>query len=238
MGEQNKWHSIDEEITMRLRGIPPSNVHERYPGMNEYVRDAMRTSAETGSIEDELAVCGLGLSGESGEIADRIKKILFHGHPLTTDEVAKMVEELGDVLWYVARCARAIGSSLDAVAAGNVDKLAVRYPDGFSSELSRNRKEAADAAARGTNWSPPRNDALEKITEALRSGDTGPLGGATPSVAANRDVHTLTFNGERVYDPPVDVDRTTKYYNDKTLNDLTRDLFGGADPWDHTDQGR
>lgn len=71
-------------------------------------------------------------------MADIIKKHIGHGHPLDTEKVHK---ELGDVLWYVAVLARRIGSTLEDVAASNVEKLRKRYPEGFSSERSINRKD-------------------------------------------------------------------------------------------------
>ena len=53
----------------------------------------------------------------------------------------KMVDELGDVLWYVAQLATGLSVTLEYVAQHNVDKLLARYPDGFDSEKSIHRKE-------------------------------------------------------------------------------------------------
>lgn len=80
----------------------------------------------------------LGLTGEAGEVADIIKKYIFHGHKLDRDEIVK---ELGDVLWYVALLCETIGVSIDDVMVKNINKLEARYPDGFSSEKSRNRED-------------------------------------------------------------------------------------------------
>jgi len=79
----------------------------------------------------------LGLVGEAGEVADLVKKYYFQGHVLP--RVGTKLE-LGDVLWYVALTARAIGCTLEEVAAANIEKLRARYPDGkFDAERSRNR---------------------------------------------------------------------------------------------------
>jgi NTP pyrophosphatase (non-canonical NTP hydrolase) len=57
-----------------------------------------------------------------------VKKAAWHGKPI---DPATMQDELGDVLWYLADIASHLGLSLDDIAAGNIDKLHRRYPDGF-----------------------------------------------------------------------------------------------------------
>ena len=101
--------------------------------LNEYQSEANRTA-----VDMRLEVCALGLSGESGEVADIIKKFVAHGHEL---EVQKLIEEAGDVLWYLAALASRLGTTLELIAASNLRKLERRYPDGFSEERSRNREE-------------------------------------------------------------------------------------------------
>lgn len=98
--------------------------------LNEYQRLAMRTKnrGDIGGIPD-LAVAGLGIAGEAGEVADEIKKVLGHGKAMDT---AKLKKELGDVLWYCASVAEDIGTTLGEVAELNVAKLKARYPNGFS----------------------------------------------------------------------------------------------------------
>lgn len=85
-----------------------------------------------------LANAALGLAGEAGEVADHIKKHLYHGHALLPDA---LVLELGDVLFYVQLLCNAIGVSMDDVITRNEAKLKERYPNGFSSEASINRKD-------------------------------------------------------------------------------------------------
>ena len=69
----------------------------------------------------------LGLVGESGEVADKYKKVIRdHGSVVTDADRAELVKELGDVLWYVATLARYLGVGLDEVATLNVTKLADR----------------------------------------------------------------------------------------------------------------
>lgn len=103
---------------------------------NEYQQAALRTAGEEDN--EELVVnCALGLSGESGEVSDHVKKVRFQGHDFDREHVAK---ELGDISWYVAVMAHAIGYKLDEIMQMNVDKLWERYPEGFDPERSRNRE--------------------------------------------------------------------------------------------------
>ena len=106
--------------------------------INEYQTEALRTAA---GMNNELPMWlngALGLNGESGEVADMVKKHLFQGHPIDFDHLAK---ELGDVAWYVAVTAHTIGYDLETVLQMNVDKLRRRYPEGFSAERSLHRQE-------------------------------------------------------------------------------------------------
>lgn len=103
----------------------------------EYQESALRT-AGTQTEEQRLLNCCLGLSGESGEFNDMIKKTMFHGHTLDKNKIAK---ELGDILWYLSVAADSLGFSLEEIATMNIDKLKARYPEGFSTERSINRKE-------------------------------------------------------------------------------------------------
>lgn len=104
---------------------------------SDYQRLAMRTAVKQ-PLNERLVNASLGLAGESGEFADKIKKWLFHGHELPMDELSK---ELGDLQWYIAQACDALGVSLEDVMKQNIDKLKRRYPNGFSHENSRSREE-------------------------------------------------------------------------------------------------
>lgn len=104
---------------------------------NEYQKKALVTAAVKDS--DGLILNGvMGLSGESGECIDMVKKHLFQGHDLDKE---KMMDELGDVLWYIAITAEGLGYQLNEIAAHNVEKLRKRYPQGFDADRSINRDE-------------------------------------------------------------------------------------------------
>lgn len=105
---------------------------------DEYQKLAARTLGRDRTHEQQLANAALGLTGEGGEVAEIIKKHLFHDTPLDRDALEK---ELGDCLWYLGAFATVLDLSLDEIARKNIEKLKRRYPDGFSSERSRNRSE-------------------------------------------------------------------------------------------------
>ena len=105
---------------------------------NDYQRMAMRTS---GVYDDNLAMIRnavYGLNGEAGEIIDLLKKHEFQGHDLPDE---RLIEELGDLLWYCALLADALGVELEDVMRRNIEKLKARYPDGFDKDRSINRAE-------------------------------------------------------------------------------------------------
>lgn len=105
---------------------------------NEYQKQAMRTVNPALSEKDLLINSVMGLCGESGEAIDIVKKWFAHGHELDREHLAK---ELGDVAWYLAEAATALGMDLDDILQKNLDKLAARYPEGFARERSIERSE-------------------------------------------------------------------------------------------------
>lgn len=106
--------------------------------INEYQKLAMRTSSKDMSPDYHLLNGVLGLTGESGEVADLVKKNWMQGHVLDLEHVAK---ELGDICWYIAEAATAIGYDMETIMQMNIDKLKKRYPEGFDSERSQHREK-------------------------------------------------------------------------------------------------
>ena len=100
---------------------------------------AMRTKSSYHAENDPLINAALGLCGESGEFADLLKKYLYQGHD---EDEERMIDELGDVLWYVSLAADALGVTMSEVMLGNIEKLKKRYPWGFEEERSVNRAES------------------------------------------------------------------------------------------------
>lgn len=105
--------------------------------INEYQQVALRTASSM-EPEDLILKGALGLCGESGEVADVVKKHKFQGHDL---DKKKIIKELGDVCWYIVIMAEGLGVDLETVMQLNVDKLRNRYPEGFDPDKSINRKD-------------------------------------------------------------------------------------------------
>lgn len=102
----------------------------------EYQALAARTSNKELTKDEHLLNGVLGLNGEAGELADLVKKHRFQGHKQDIEHIAK---ELGDICWYIAETATAIGYDLETIMKMNIDKLRQRYPDGFDPERSQHR---------------------------------------------------------------------------------------------------
>ena len=106
--------------------------------VNEYQKAAMATLNPALDKKNVLINSVMGLCGESGEAIDIVKKWLMQGHELDKEH---LVRELGDVAWYPAEAATALDVPLETVFQGNLDKLRQRFPNGFDTGASVNRKE-------------------------------------------------------------------------------------------------
>ena len=105
---------------------------------NDYQQAALRTAPKD-LPPDRLLLNGLmGLNGEAGEAIDILKKHLFQNHHLDCEHIAR---ELGDVAWYLALTAYAMGYDLETILRMNIEKVQARYPNGFVSERSINREK-------------------------------------------------------------------------------------------------
>lgn len=80
----------------------------------------------------------MGLTGESGEIMDLVKKNIMYGTPVDRQ---KLLLECGDVLWYMSVMLDALGSSFGHVMYLNDEKLSKRYPSGFNEADAKARKD-------------------------------------------------------------------------------------------------
>ena len=89
-----------------------------------------------------LLTAALGLTAESGEFTEVIKKIILQGKPYNDENKFHMKRELGDICWYLAQACMALDTTFDEIIEMNVEKLKARYPGGeFDVHNSENRKE-------------------------------------------------------------------------------------------------
>ena len=89
-----------------------------------------------------LLTAALGLTAESGEFTEIVKKMILQGKPYNEDNIFHMKRELGDICWYLAQACMALDTTFDEVIEMNVDKLKARYPGGeFNVHKSENRKD-------------------------------------------------------------------------------------------------
>src|SRR5271166_1924160 len=113
---------------------------------NEYQQQCNRTclpnyeklSNNIRQIHQHLIHAHLGISSEAGEIGDCLKKHFIYGQPLDTDN---LIEECGDILWYVSLMVSACGSTLESCMEENIRKLKIRYPEKFTERDAKERKD-------------------------------------------------------------------------------------------------
>jgi NTP pyrophosphatase (non-canonical NTP hydrolase) len=104
----------------------------------DYSLFVMQVARHDVDPREGLVIGALGMSGEAGEVADLVKKHIFHDHELDRQH---LIEEMGDVLWYIAYLASVLDVPMDDIIRTNIKKLEKRYPDGFSTMRSIQRSD-------------------------------------------------------------------------------------------------
>lgn len=111
----------------------------------EYIESVLVTEArDFGPVAERLSNISnirllhsaIGLCTESGEIQDALKKAIFYGKPL---DKTNLVEELGDLMWYIGIACSELGVTLEEVKAKNIAKLKARYGAKFTEAAALNR---------------------------------------------------------------------------------------------------
>jgi NTP pyrophosphatase (non-canonical NTP hydrolase) len=106
---------------------------------NEY-QEKSRKTALYPDKDNNFVYPTLGLSGEAGEVAEKIKKVIRDKGGVIDDETREAIKkELGDVLWYVAQLATELGLSMDNIAEKNIEKLYSRLERGVLKGNGDNR---------------------------------------------------------------------------------------------------
>lgn len=81
-----------------------------------------------------LVWCAIGVAGEAGEVAEVVKKGVFHQQGIDREKLRK---EIGDTLWYLAGLCSVLDVDISTVMEQNIEKLGKRYLNGFNAEDSR-----------------------------------------------------------------------------------------------------
>jgi len=105
----------------------------------EYQKESRKTAVYPNAGENFIYPV-IGLAGETGEVSEKIKKVIRDKNGIVDDETRDAIKkELGDVLWYVSQLASELGLSLDEIAAGNIEKLLSRMDRGVLNGNGDNR---------------------------------------------------------------------------------------------------
>ena len=114
---------------------------------SEESNDWAYTQARLHELNDKVNISllmtgGIGLSSETGELNEIIKKCIFQGKPMDDETIFHCKRELGDIIWYWINSCRALGLDPNEVIKENVEKLKSRYPGGeFDVHYSENRRD-------------------------------------------------------------------------------------------------
>ena len=91
-----------------------------------------------------LLTASIGISAESGEFMEIVKKMIFQAKPANEDNIEHLKIELGDIMWYVAQACMALEVDMNDVLDTNIKKLEKRYPDGHFAEFYSENRQAGD----------------------------------------------------------------------------------------------
>lgn len=101
---------------------------------------------QMGEIEMDCLHAAVGVSGESGELLDAIKKMAIYNRPVDRKNV---IEELGDIEFYSEQLRQALGITRTEVLEANMEKLRKRYPAGFTNEAAQARADKEEIGKTG-----------------------------------------------------------------------------------------
>ncbi|NIL29565.1 nucleoside triphosphate pyrophosphohydrolase family protein [Bacillus thuringiensis] len=143
---KNRVMEVTKLINKSKEGQALMNINQICE-LDQYQEAALRTWNTNNDFGGRVLNAALGLTGEAGEVADVVKKAIFHGHGFNPahcpgeeeGNTHKIALELGDILYYISIMSHEMGYTLEDIAQMNIAKLAKRYPDGFSREASQAR---------------------------------------------------------------------------------------------------
>ena len=106
--------------------------------VTEYPEFVASRAKQLSNHTEDMLHMAVGISGEAGELLDAIKKVWVYNKTLDIENVR---EELGDLLFYIQGMANLIGTDLEELIKGNVEKLKKRYPTGYTDAAAQARAD-------------------------------------------------------------------------------------------------
>ncbi|MDA2257896.1 nucleoside triphosphate pyrophosphohydrolase family protein [Bacillus cereus group sp. MYBK163-2] len=140
---ENGVYEITRLVSESMEGQAVMNINQICE-LDQYQEATLRTWNTNNDFGRVVLNAALGLTGEAGEVADVVKKAIFHGHGFDPaycpgeeeGNTHKIALEIGDIMYYISIMSHERGYTLGDIAQMNISKLATRYPDGFSGEAS------------------------------------------------------------------------------------------------------
>ena len=133
---------VDTEKYTEFVDAVTSQESKDYISFNSRCFGIQSVESGDGLPVHRLLTAALGMSAESGEFTEVVKKIVFQGKPVNEENLFHLKRELGDIMWYVAQACMGLDTTIDEIIEMNVEKLSSRYPHGtFDVHFSENRKQ-------------------------------------------------------------------------------------------------
>jgi len=127
----------------RLDLVKKHAIYNKYSDLFIGVIEAAIVKDVTLTAEQcNLLHVAIGIAGEAGELLDAVRKHVFEAEPLDRQNV---VEELGDLDFYIEAARQAINSDIGEIVRFNIDKLSKRYQSGYSDKEAQDRADKAGA---------------------------------------------------------------------------------------------
>lgn len=132
---------MSEDLLKDYAGFVDSVTSQDSKELESLIERLRELEASNNINVARLMTGAIGLSGETGEFSDLVKKVFFHRKELDSDVEMKLKKELGDIAWYWVNACTALGVNPQEAIRKNIEKLESRYPGGFSAWRSENRSK-------------------------------------------------------------------------------------------------
>lgn len=110
---------------------------------NQFRDHVLRLFIKPEDIQGRMVHASMGIAGEAGEVVDAVKKTWIYGKQLDRENI---LEECGDLLFYIQALLTENGFTLDNAMAHNVAKLSIRYPEGYTDQAAIDRADKTGEA--------------------------------------------------------------------------------------------